>query len=58
MNLGGEGALYMLDLYSQLVGKELTDMQVVCEDGVLTCHAAILAAASKWWSQVTHPQGI
>ena len=26
--------MYMLDLYSQLVDKEMTDMQVVCEDGV------------------------
>jgi hypothetical protein len=52
MNLGASSVAYMMELYSQLEGQKMTDVEVVCEDGVLNCHAIMLAAASKWWTQV------
>jgi len=54
MTCGADNVVYMSDVRRQLEGKEMTDVEVVCEDGTLTCHAVMLAAASKWWTQVYH----
>jgi hypothetical protein len=52
MTVGANSVVYMLEMRRQLEGKEMTDVEVVCEDGTLTCHAVMLAAASRWWTQV------
>ena len=50
--MGMKSVVYMSDMKRQLEGNEMTDVEVVCEDGRLTCHAVMLAAASSWWTQV------
>jgi hypothetical protein len=52
MTVGANSVVYMLEMRRQLEGREMTDVEVVCEDGTLTCHAVMLAAASRWWTQV------
>ncbi len=52
MTVGANSVVYMLEMRKQLEGKEMTDVEVVCEDGSVTCHAVMLAAASRWWTQV------
>jgi hypothetical protein len=54
MTVGANSVVYMLEMRRQLEGKEMTDVEVVCEDGTLTCHAVMLAAASRWWTQVRY----
>lgn len=55
MNRCASSVSYMMEMYQLLERKEMTDVAVVCEDGVLNCHAATLAAASKWWTEVLDP---
>jgi len=50
--MGTKSVVYMSDMKRQLEGNEMTDVEVVCVDGRLTCHAVMLAAASRWWTQV------
>ena len=47
-----KSVVYILEMSRQLEGGEMTDVEVVCGDGKLACHAVMLAAASRWWTQV------
>ena len=40
------------DLLEEEVG---TDLEVICGDGLVTCHAVMLVAAGSWWPDLLQP---
>ena len=43
---------YLPELSGLLAGRVGTDLELVCRDGAVACHAVMLVATGSWWNQI------
>jgi len=55
VKITANSAGYVSELGTALTEKVCTDVKLVCMDGSVLCHAAVLVGAGSWWNSLLNP---